>query len=196
MQLFLVRHAHALEGTDDAARPLSRRGRKQIRTLARFLKRTGVLETEEIWHSPLVRAQQTAQALRKQLGGGRKLVEAMGLKPGDNPVRMARLLGKRRQSVALVGHEPHLSALASLLVAGSAEPPLFVLKKCAVLALARLAQAARLRVGGKLPGIPRWPLDGATGARDDRAGPVDAGRARRPCSRRKCHIWSVAAQCG
>ena len=38
-------------------------------------------------------------------------------------------------SLAIVGHEPHLSALATLLVTGRTEPPTFVMKKCAALAL-------------------------------------------------------------
>jgi len=36
-----------------------------------------------------------------------------------------------------VGHEPHLSGLASLLVTGKAEPSRFLLKKCAMLRLDR-----------------------------------------------------------
>ena len=37
----------------------------------------------------------------------------------------------------LVGHEPHLSGLASLLVTGRTAPPRFLFKKCALLRLDR-----------------------------------------------------------
>ncbi|MFI5358187.1 MAG: phosphohistidine phosphatase SixA [Opitutales bacterium] len=137
MEIFIIRHAHALKGDDDAARPLSRRGRAQIRTTARFLKRAGGLEVGELWHSPLVRARDTAVAMAKQLGLDVPLVEVAELGPGHDPALVAARLAKQRESVAIVGHEPHLSALASLLVTGRAEPPVFVLRKCAVLALGR-----------------------------------------------------------
>ena len=138
MQLFLIRHAHALDGGDDAARPLSARGRKQVRTLARGLKRAGVFDAAEVWHSPLLRARDTAALLVRRVGAPAKLVETSGLTPGDDPAVMAARLRWRRQPLAIVGHEPHLSALASLLVAGAAAPPVFVLRKCAALALERI----------------------------------------------------------
>ena len=137
MQICLIRHAHAVEGEDDAARPLSKRGREQIRMMGRFLRETGALTAREFWHSPLVRARDTAVLLAKRLKVRAKLIQVAGLLYSDNPAVMAKRLGKIRRPVAMVGHEPHLSALASLLAAGSAKPPLFDLKKCAVVALER-----------------------------------------------------------
>jgi phosphohistidine phosphatase len=137
MKLYLIRHAHAEDGLDDARRPLSARGRKQIRTVARFLRRTGEVVPAEVWHSPLLRARDTATLLFGRLKLPVKLRTVLGLSWGDDPAIMAARLRKRRPSLALVGHEPHLSALASLLVAGSAEPPVLVMRKCAVLALER-----------------------------------------------------------
>lgn len=135
MQIYLIRHAHALEGKDDALRPLSKKGRKQIRQIAAFLRHNDILGTREIWHSPLVRARETAKRLVKHLGMRAKLVQVDGLLHEDEPAIMARRLNTVRRPVAVVGHEPHLSALASILVAGKPQPPLFVLKKGAVLAL-------------------------------------------------------------
>jgi phosphohistidine phosphatase len=137
VQLLLIRHAHALDGDDDAARPLSPRGRKQVRALARALHRAGVFAAGEIWHSPLVRARDTAALLAQRLGTRAKLVEMDGLAPGNDPAVVAALLKFHRQPLAIVGHEPHLSALASLLVAGAAAPAVFALRKCAALALER-----------------------------------------------------------
>ena len=137
MQLLLIRHTHALAGENDAARPLSERGRKQIRVLARFLKRAEVFAADELWHSPLVRARDTAALLRQRLRASPRLVAVAGLAPRDDPTLIAARLKQRRQPLVIVGHEPHLSALASLLVTGAATPPVFVLKKCAALALTR-----------------------------------------------------------
>jgi len=137
MLVYLIRHAHALDGADDAARPLSKRGREQVRSLARLLRTRDIFQPVAIWHSPLVRAQQTAELLVRHAGREISLMEMAGLMSGDDPRVMARRINRLHESVALVGHEPHLSALASLLVAGAAEPAVFVLKKCAVLALER-----------------------------------------------------------
>jgi phosphohistidine phosphatase len=133
-----VRHAHALEGADDAARPLSAKGRAQLKRLAAFLRANGAFAPDEIWHSGLVRAHETAGLLARRLKLTVPQREVAGLKPEDNPKAIARRAARAERAIALVGHEPHLSALASLLVAGEAEPPVFEMKKGAVLALARV----------------------------------------------------------
>jgi phosphohistidine phosphatase len=135
MQVYLIRHAHAVDATEDPRRPLSRRGRKQVRTLARFLRRVAGFQPDEIWQSPLARSQETASLLRQRLGLRAKLVTVAELETGEGVPVLAAKLRKRRRSLAVVGHEPHLSALASLLVADAVEPPLFILKKGAVVAL-------------------------------------------------------------
>jgi phosphohistidine phosphatase len=140
MEIYLIRHAHALKGENDAARPLGKKGRKQIRAMGRFLRRSGALHTTDFWHSPLVRSADTAELLVERLGIRGKLRLVSGLLHEDNPAIMARRLDQVRRPVAVVGHEPHLSALASLLVAGQATPSIFVLKKCAVLALEKHGQ--------------------------------------------------------
>ena len=137
MKIYLIRHAHALDGKDDAVRPLSAKGRKQIRQVAAFFRRNGLLATKEFWHSPLVRARDTAKLLAAQLKGRVRLIERDGIEPEADPVIMAKRLQASRRPVAVVGHEPHLSALASVLVSGRARPPLFVLKKCAVVCFER-----------------------------------------------------------
>lgn len=137
MHLYLVRHAHARDGDDDAARPLSEKGIAQIRDLGRWLRTAKAVDVHELWHSPLVRARDTAVRLQKELGLTANLRAEEGLTPGDAPEIIARRLGKRAIPVMLVGHEPHLSALATLLVTGQTMPVRFVMKKCAVLRLDR-----------------------------------------------------------
>lgn len=138
VRLWLIRHAHAVDATEDAVRPLSGRGRRQVRALARLLAASGAFQPQEIWHSPLVRARQTAELLVRRLALDLPAIETAGLTPDDAPRAVAQRLRTLGRNLAIVGHEPHLSALASLLVAGAAEPPVFVLKKCAVLALERV----------------------------------------------------------
>lgn len=139
MLLHLVRHAHALAEEEDPARPLSPRGRAEVARLARFLGASGVFRPAQIWHSPLLRSRQTADALAARLLLADALrIEIPGLMPEDDPREVAERLHlhpKDRGDIAIVGHEPHLSAFASLLVRGKARPELFVLKKCALLTL-------------------------------------------------------------
>ncbi len=150
MLLHLVRHAHALAEEEDKTRPLSPRGRGEAARLARFLGVSGVFRPAQVWHSPLLRSRQTADDLVARL----LLVDALrveipGLLPEDDPRELAERLHlhpKDRGDIAVVGHEPHLSALASLLVRGKARPDLVILKKCALLTL-ELTEAAHKKTG-------------------------------------------------
>jgi phosphohistidine phosphatase len=136
MRVYLVRHAHAVEAEEDAERPLSVRGERQARALADFLGRAKAFEPSVIWHSSLVRSRQTAEILAQRLQLAAPLTLMPDLQPEDDPRAVARRLKATAvESVAVFGHEPHLSALASLLVTGRTETPAFVMKKCAALAL-------------------------------------------------------------
>ena len=149
MYLYLIRHAHALAAEVDAERPLSPKGRAQVRRLVKQLAVSGAFVPEEIWHSPLARSRQTARLLAKQLSLSAPIHEIAGLEPEANPRPTATRLRVARHAIAVVGHEPHLSALASLLVTGSVSPVIFKLKKSAVLAL-ELQEDARW--------VVRWQL--------------------------------------
>ncbi|MGH7944663.1 MAG: SixA phosphatase family protein [Opitutaceae bacterium] len=135
MNLFLIRHAHALGADEDPARPLSPRGREQVLSLAEFLERSGVFQPAEFWHSALVRSRQTAELLARRLRLAAPLALIPDLEPEASPKTVVRRIRAATHAIAVVGHEPHLSALATLLVAGKAEPPAFVMKKCSALAL-------------------------------------------------------------
>jgi len=67
MKLYFLRHAEALDGADDAARPLTSHGEKQAREVGRFLERAGI-EFDAVYCSPLVRAKQTAEGVLKICG--------------------------------------------------------------------------------------------------------------------------------
>ncbi len=135
MHVHLIRHAHAVDPTENPARPLSARGELQVKNLAAFLARSGLFQPAEFWHSPLVRSRQTAELLAARLRLAAPLTLMPDLEPEDDPRAVARRIKASAHPLAIVGHEPHLSALASLLVTGRAEAPVFLMKKCAVLAL-------------------------------------------------------------
>lgn len=119
MLLLIVRHAIAEDSAagGDAARPLSARGRKRMMLAAHGLAR--VLEAPHVLaSSPLVRAVQTADLLADVYPGARRVL-LDELAPGGDLARLvARLAGYEAPSLAVVGHEPDLGALASLLLSG------------------------------------------------------------------------------
>jgi phosphohistidine phosphatase len=143
--LYLVRHADAIDAEHDALRPLSARGEQQVRALAEFLRGPEVFQPSHVWHSSLVRARQTAELLVRHMRLAAPLNLMPDLEPEADPRAVARRIKATVHSVAVVGHEPHLGALASLLVTGKAEPVVFLMKKCAVLALDGAGEHWRVR---------------------------------------------------
>jgi phosphohistidine phosphatase len=112
MRLYFMRHAEALDGMDDGARPLSPRGWKQAKEIGRFLKTAGV-HFDAAYCSPLVRARETAEAVLKVCGtlkaGELMLEEALGM--GTSARQFSgwlRCLPEARH-VLLVGHAPSLA---------------------------------------------------------------------------------------
>ena len=120
MDVYLVRHGEARPEGQDPQRPLTPLGRETVERVAR---RFAALEPrlERVYHSGILRAQQTAEILASQLGGSPPVQERDGLRPLDEVEPVAEwLLGQLRDdaAVALVGHLPFLERLASRLVAG------------------------------------------------------------------------------
>ena len=138
-KVYLVRHAyadHADPGRwpDDAARPLTPKGIEKFRAAARGLRRI-VQEVELVLSSGYARAWETAVLLHEEAGWP----EPQDCSPleSDKPAAAALdvLRGKQERSIALVGHEPYLSTLASILCAGSEQGMQVQLKKGGVAAI-------------------------------------------------------------
>lgn len=139
MPLYLFRHAHAVTETENRQRPLSERGRAQVRSLAVFFRTNNLFGPAHVWHSPLLRARETAELFLVGLGSEAALVETSGLLPEDDPQEIADRLGSipTAVNIALVGHQPHLGALATLLLRGKPGSELLDFRKGAVLSLDR-----------------------------------------------------------
>lgn len=124
MQVFLIRHAQAIDETHelrDPQRHLTALGRTQATSLGDRL-RWHDCAPSQVWTSPLVRAVQTAELVLAGLRVTELAVEVIpGLAPGDSPhMALARLNALPADAGAIVvGHEPGLSALAALLVGQS-----------------------------------------------------------------------------
>jgi len=123
MKLYLVRHAIAEDigdHEDDSLRPLTEKGREKMRRIAGALAELGI-QPDLIVSSPYVRASQTAVILAKELKYKEELAYSNFLMPMGEPNDMIGEINEKFSvdELMLVGHEPNLSSLASVLLAGS-----------------------------------------------------------------------------
>ena len=117
MQLFVIRHATAVRRgsrTPDAARPLTPRGRRRWKRAVCGLERLGIV-FDRLYHSPWLRAVETADALAELVHGDTVVTLELARRP--TPALLDHLEGDR---VALVGHQPWLGELVGSLVFGDA----------------------------------------------------------------------------
>jgi len=150
--IYLMRHADAVSEEEDPARPLSAKGREQVARVCAFLRAKTGFKPEEIWHSPLARARETAEQLAQGLGLSAPLVLTAGLCPNDDPGKIALNLESRAGDVAVVGHEPHLGVLASLMVRGpECTGVYYPFPKAGILALSREGKRWRAEWLVRLP---------------------------------------------
>ena len=157
MRVTLVRHGEAeSHAWRDEDRALTRRGRADARRVGRALHRQGA-RFGLIVSSPLVRAVQTAEIVAAATGYRRAILATRVLSPDADAAGVRELLAQHAdvRSVALVAHEPILSAVCAVLL-GLASVP--ALKK---------AEAIRVRLPDDLtqPGRFRWRIDPMSGKR-------------------------------
>ena len=151
----LIRHAEAGDDAPrDADRSLTTRGREDARQLGHVLAKRGV-EFSLVVSSPLVRAVQTAEIVAAEIAYRDRIEVTELLVPeaaASQVLTFLRSTARRLEgtpSIALVSHEPILSAVAAALIGKPRYPPL------------RKTEALRIRLGddpdGK--GVLRWRVD-------------------------------------
>jgi phosphohistidine phosphatase len=104
--IWLLRHGDAAEGSPDAERPLTDKGRAQARAAGAALKAIGV-KPAACLTSPKVRAADTARIACKQLGDLEPQLEP---KLAGGPFDAEALAAGLGDDVLLVGHDPDFSA--------------------------------------------------------------------------------------
>ena len=121
MDIYIIRHAQALDKNapiDDAHRPLTARGRKDARKLGKALRDADVT-FDAIVTSPLVRAVESATMVAVGAHFMGALDVAPELAPAGDPMGVLNEVLIPRADldrVAIVGHQPQLSALAERLL--------------------------------------------------------------------------------
>jgi phosphohistidine phosphatase len=125
MNLYLMRHAIAAdadENTDDYQRPLTEKGRKKLKKIACNLEKLD-LELDLIFTSPVLRALQTAELVADTLGiKPNRVNESENLAPLGFADKLVEEINAHEdpENILIVGHEPFLSQLISVLLTGDA----------------------------------------------------------------------------
>ena len=134
MTLYLIRHAEAEERRDnllDHDRRLTDKGHAQARRLSQVLEKLGA-RFDTLISSPLVRAVETADALAT-LATKREKNEHLAQTPDS---ALLGLIRNHSGNIGLVGHEPYMSQLVSLLLFGTPQhADRFEFKKAALYAI-------------------------------------------------------------
>lgn len=117
MRLYLVHHAEAKKEDEDPARPLAEKGWQDARKVARYVAERVNLQLDRIFHSGMLRAQQTASVWTEHVRN-MELIQADGLDPLADPEVWAKRLAAETGAFMLVGHFPHLARLAARLLCG------------------------------------------------------------------------------
>src|SRR4051812_21876898 len=102
--IWLLRHGEAEDGSPDAERPLTDKGKRQSPAAGAALKRLGV-KPDACLSSPKIRAADTAKFACQELGIDFHLEPRLAGGPFDAD-ELAAGLG---DNVMLVGHDPHFS---------------------------------------------------------------------------------------
>src|SRR5438876_4808496 len=126
MDIYILRHGLAVERgaagyANDADRPLTPKGERR---LSRIVEAMQMLELsfDLILSSPYLRAKQTAEIVAEALKAKKRLELDESLVSEGDPKTLIENLNSRQprcESIMLVGHEPYLSQLISVLVSGN-----------------------------------------------------------------------------
>jgi phosphohistidine phosphatase len=126
--VYLLRHGEAEPhgSRPDEQRRLTENGSRRLREAAPIFRRLAT-DVGRVYASPLVRAQQTAEAFLSAIGRT-ELLSSPTLEPEADPEAALELLAAEARrgtaGVALVGHEPHLGALLGLLLTQRRDSPI------------------------------------------------------------------------
>ena len=117
MRLYLIQHGIALPEEKDPEKSLSPEGKEETQRAAEFLK-TKNIEVDAVWHSPKLRAIQTAQIIVNSIVCS-EIKERDDLNPLDSVENFPKEIKSSNKNLMIIGHLPFLQKLASLLLSGS-----------------------------------------------------------------------------
>ena len=137
MKLFLVQHAESKHKEEDPTRPLSERGWKDIKKMAKHAEEHLHIDVRQIFHSSKLRAEQTAKVLAEHLNPPEGVTTDRNLEPLADPKAWKKRLVETTEDVMLIGHLPHLSKLASSLLFGNENEEVIAFRMGGIVCLQR-----------------------------------------------------------
>lgn len=143
MVLYLVQHAQAKSKEEDADRPLTDEGRREMESIMLLMMQFGAITASRVVHSGKRRAAETAEIIAKKLEA--ETEEADGLDPNADPAVWAERANGSTRDLVVVGHMPHLSRLASLLLCNDPERGVVEFANAGVVCLSRAERDWTLR---------------------------------------------------
>jgi phosphohistidine phosphatase len=135
-KLYLVQHAKAAPKEVDPQKSLTEEGLRDIQKVAEFIKPLNIC-VDYLWHSGKKRAVQTAEALAKVIKINKTLTEHKSLGPTDDVTTLKTELSYLASDTIIVGHQPFLGKLASLLLTGYESTNIVVFKNAGIVCMGR-----------------------------------------------------------
>lgn len=122
MKLYFARHGDAVTKVEDSLRPLSSAGRETTIKMAKLLMNKG-LELTQIFHSPKLRAKQTAEIYAEFLIGDKENITEVDFLSPDFAIDSSMVAIKESMHSAMfVGHLPSLELISSNLLTDNFMP--------------------------------------------------------------------------
>lgn len=118
MYICIIRHGEANSSIIDRKQGLSHVGMEQARKIGKFIG-SKQPNLREIWHSPKLRAKETAVIIRERLGKSLPLVENSGLLPHGDVMSIASELEVLKRNIIIVSHLPFVAELAEYILKSS-----------------------------------------------------------------------------
>ncbi len=123
MNVYILRHAKADFSSKDEDPPVSEHGEKQATRVLDLAKKNFGFHPDVVVTSPILRARQTADIVKRSAENGVKVVVDDCLMPEARPSAVLEYLGglKRDDSVVLISHMPLIFDLLHDLIGGEGE---------------------------------------------------------------------------
>jgi phosphohistidine phosphatase len=136
MAFYIVQHGKNLPKDLDPEKGLSPQGITEVEKIAKVAQNYGV-KVDQIQHSGLKRARQTADILAAVLKPERGVQEVANIKPLDDIMDFVSQVDYSANAM-IVGHLPFLERLTSFLITGRQSPIIFKLQNGGILCLDRI----------------------------------------------------------
>ena len=136
MKLYLIQHGEAVSKDVDPDRPLSQEGKKDVKNIAKFLKKSGI-SVSKILHSGKTRALQTAEILVQIILNNGHIEAIDDIGPNDSIEDFIETIPTLETNTMIVGHLPFMAKLVTSLAADYEDPPLISYQPGSVVCMAQ-----------------------------------------------------------